>query len=36
MDAGQVTRKACKHLLKDGHVTVDGQVVTQFATVVDP
>lgn len=36
MDAGQVTRKACKRLLKGGYVTVDRQVVTEFATVVDP
>lgn len=36
MDAGQVTRKECKRLLKGGYVTVDRQVVTEFATVVDP
>ena len=36
MDAGQVTRKECKRLLKGGYVTIDSQVVTEFATVVDP
>lgn len=36
MDARQVTRKECKRLLKNGLVSVDQVVTTQFASVVDP
>lgn len=36
IDAAQVTRKECKRLLKSGLVTVDQEVATEFATVVDP
>ena len=35
-DAGIASRRQCEKLIADGHVIVDGQVVTELGTKVDP